>query len=104
MHTYPLARMHLQMCINALIMTHMNIENSHNQIEQEAMSLGLSVKELYARAGVAISTRTRWNNGTTDPNTKTLFRLQEIILRHKKKKSSLHKVSANSTNERATQV
>lgn len=94
MHSCHLARMHLQMCINALIIASMNTQ-TYEHIEQSAAEVGLTVKELYKRAKIALSTRTRWKNKTTEgTNTKTLSRLEKVVEREKKRlESGTHKRS-----------
>jgi hypothetical protein len=71
-------------CIYNAVM--MNVIESINHIEELALSLGLSVKELYHEAGVDLSTRTRWRNKTTTPNFSTVAKLEKVI-----SKKSRHK-------------
>lgn len=76
----------MQYCIYSDLM--MNVINSIEHFEETALALGLSVKELYHEAGIALSTRTRWKNKTTSPNFSTLVKLEKVIARKSKSKRS----------------
>jgi predicted transcriptional regulator len=64
----------------------LNVIESIDHIEEVALSLGLSVKELYREADVDLSTRTRWRNGTTTPNFSTVAKLERVVSKISSKK------------------
>lgn len=66
----------------------MNVIESINHIENLALNLGLSVKQLYQEAGVDLSTRTRWRNKSTKPNFATIAKLEKVILKKSKSENS----------------
>lgn len=91
--------MHLQMCTNAHIVVGMDIMDSIENIEKIASDLGIEMKNLYADAGIALSTRTRWRNGSTSPNTSTISRLEKVITKKNKTRTPVKPISSKVNHE-----
>ena len=85
MHIRHSAKMHLQMCRNALIVVCMdiNIDNPARQIaitlEQQAIAAGVSINDVCEKAEVSRSTFTRWKGKTNGANFSTIKRMQDAL-------------------------
>ncbi len=82
MHMHQSARMHLQMCINAPIVTCMTPDYFISHIERLALEAGLTIDELCEKAHVARSTLTRWKNGDSQPTLSTIKKFEAATTKH----------------------
>jgi predicted transcriptional regulator len=75
--------MHLQMCINAFIMTRMTPQYFISHVETLAAEAGLTIDELCKEAKVARSTFTRWKNGDSKPTFSTISKFEKAATKKK---------------------
>ena len=52
---------------------------SPDEIERQAAAVGLSLRELCARAGIAQSTFYRWKAGNTEPQVRVYRRISDVL-------------------------